>query len=520
MAPKNASPPPEASADTYWLTRFVILRWFGFIYLIAFYVAARQLVPLVGANGLTPAPLFLDEVRQHFGSTWAGFEKLPMIFWFSCSDTWLQVVPWIGVVLACVMLAGYANSVMLAVMWILYMSIVHVGQDWYGYGWEIQMLETGFLAIFLCPLLDARPFPARAPPLPVIFLFRWLIARIMLGSALIKLRGDSCWTDLTALYYHFETQPIPNPFSIWFHFLPHPLLKFGVIWTFVVELGAPWFVFWPRWGRYIAGFLIISFQFTLIISGNLSFFNWLTILPALACFDDRFWRWILPPPLVRWAGRARENQKPSLAVTVAGWAVAGLIGLLSIQPVLNLCGFRFDENWYLVEGQAMNTSFDPLCLVNTYGAFGSVGRDRPVIIFEGSDGADPDTATDWKEYPYVGSPWDPARRPPFIAPYQPHLDWQLWFAAMASPNEYPWTLNLVWKLLHNDPASLGLFAGNPFPDHPPRYVRAVLYKYHFAKPGNPDHVYWTRERLGLWLPAFSVNSPELLDFLRAERWVP
>ena len=520
MKPSSEAPATAVSTDTYWLTRFVILRWLGFVYLVAFYVAAQQLVPLVGANGLTPAPLFLDAVRDHYGSTWNAFLALPMVFWFDCSDTILQIVPWIGVILACVLLAGYANSIILTVLWILYLSIVHVGQEWYGYGWEIQMSETGFLAIFLCPLLDARPFPRRAPPLPVIFLFRWLIVRIMLGSALIKLRGDSCWTDLTALYYHFETQPIPNPFSRWFHFLPHPVLQFGVIWTFAVELVAPFFAFWPRWGRYIAGAVIISFQLTLIVSGNLSFFNWLTILPALACFDDRFWSWILPPILVRWARRAEENRRPSLSMTVAGWAVAGLVGLLSIQPVLNLFDLRFDSNGNLIEGQAMNTSFDPLSLVNTYGAFGSVGRERPVIVFEGTDSPDPDTATDWKEYPYVGSPWDPRLTPPFVAPYQPHLDWQLWFAALGSPRDYPWTRNLVWKMLHNDPATLGLFAGNPFPDHPPRYIRAVLFKYKFAPPGNPDHLYWNRTALGLWLPPYSVDSPELLDNLRMERWIP
>jgi hypothetical protein len=421
----------------------------------------------------------------------------------------LRVIPWIGVVISCFVLAGYANALMMAVLWFLYVSIVHVGQDWYGYGWEIQMSETGFLCIFLCPLLDARPFPLRAPPLQIIFLFRWLIFRIMLGSALIKLRGDSCWHDLTALYYHFETQPIPNPFSRWFHFLPHPVLQFGVIWTFVVELVSPWFVFWPRLGRYIAGAIIISFQFTLIVSGNLSFFNWLTILPALACFDDRFWRWIAPTFLKSYAVEAQLASRPSRAMNGTVWAVTGLVALLSIQPALNL----------LSPHQAMNTSYDPLHLVNTYGAFGSVGRERPVIIFEGTDSADPATATDWREYPYVGSPWDPKLAPPFIAPYQPHLDWQLWFAAMASYREYPWTLNLVWKLLHNDPATLGLFAGNPFPDHPPRYIRAVLYVYHFAKPGNPEHVWWTRERLGLWLPAFSTDSPDLLDALRQEGWI-
>ena len=497
------------SSDTYWLTRFVVLRWMGFVYLVAFYVAARQLVALVGANGLTPATLYFHQVAGPGNDVIGGFLQLPSLFWINCSDTMLCVIPWIGVVLSCVVLAGYANAVMMTVLWFFYVSIVSVGQTWYGYGWEIQMSETGFLCIFLCPLLDARPFPLRPPPIQVIFLFRWLIVRIMLGSALIKLRGDTCWTDLTALYYHFETQPIPNPFSRWFHFLPHPVLQFGVIWTFVVELGAPWFCFWPRWGRYIAGALIVSFQFTLIVSGNLSFFNWLTILPALACFDDRVWRKIVPTFVTSKAVEAQVVAKPFRPMNGIAWAVTGLVAVLSIQPVLNL----FDAH------QAMNTSYDPLHLVNTYGAFGSVGRERPVIIFEGTDSADPITATDWKEYPYVGSPWDPKLRPPFIAPYQPHLDWQLWFAAMATPDYYPWTLNLVWKMLHSDPATMALFAGNPFPDHPPRYVRAVLYIYHFAKPGNPEHVWWTRDRLGLWLPALSVDSPELLNVLHEEGWI-
>jgi hypothetical protein len=486
----------------------VILRWLGFIYLIAFYIAARQLVPLVGTHGLTPASLFLQQVHDQFGSTWLGFERLPMVFWVDCSDTTLQAAAWLGVILSCVVLAGYANGLLLAILWILYISIVHVGQDWYGYGWEIQLLETGFLSIFLCPLFDMRPFPLRPVPVSVIFLFRWLIVRIMLGSALIKLRGDSCWHDWTALYYFFETQPIPNPVSRWFHFLPHPLLQAGMILTFVVELGAPWLIFGPRWARYMAGSLIIGFQVILIISGNLSFFNWLTILPALACFDDRFWQRILPVRISARAINAQIEARPSRTMTGIAWAVTGLVVILSIQPVLNLFSSR----------QMMNTSFDPLHLVNTYGAFGTIGRERNAIIFEGTDSSNPDTATDWKEYLFVGLPGDPARAPAQIAPYQPHLDWQLWFAAMASPREYPWTLNLVWKLLHNDSATLGLFADNPFPDHPPRYVRAVYYKYQFAEPGNPEHVYWKRERLGLWLPAFSSDNAELKSFLQAEGW--
>ena len=512
MDSSTSSPRWVFPRDTYWLTRWVLLRWIGFVYLIAFYVAAKQLVPLVGANGLTPAAPYFDSVAKYEGGTLGGFLTVPSLFWLNCSDTWLRTVPWLGVIISCLVLAGYANALMMTLLWIFYMSIVHVGQEWYGYGWEIQMCETGFLAIFLCPLLELRPFPLRPPPWQIIFLFRWLIVRIMLGSALIKLRGDSCWRDLTALYYHFETQPIPNPASRWFHFLPHPVLQFGVIWTFAVELVAPFFCFWPRWGRYIAAGIIVSFQLTLIVSGNLSFFNWLTILPALAFFDDRFWRRILPTYLRSRAVEAQLVAQPSQPMTVVAWIVTGLILLLSIQPVLNLVAPS-------ERGQAMNASYDPFHLVNTYGAFGSVGRERPVIIFEGSNSDDPATATDWKEYPYLGSPWDPKLPPSQIAPYQPHLDWQLWFAAMASPEEYPWTWNLVWKLLHNDPDTLSLFAGNPFPDHPPKFVRAVLYVYHFAKPGNPEHVYWTRDRIGPWLPAYSVDSPNLLDVLHREGWV-
>jgi hypothetical protein len=276
-----------------------------------------------------------------------------------------------------------------------------------------------------------------------------------------------------------------------------------------VELGAPLFAFWPRWGRYIAGVLMVSFQFNLIISGNLSFFNWLTILPALACFDDRFWKMISPKALEEWIRLPDPKIRPFFSTQIISWVVTALIGLLSIAPIYNL--IRPD--------QSMNTSYDPLNLVNSYGAFGSVGRERFVLIFEGTSDADPQTATTWKPYPYQASPWDPKLAPRFVAPYQPHLDWQLWFAAMGSYRDYPWTLNLIWKLLHNDPGTLSLFAGNPFPDQPPKWIRVVLYRYHFAKPGNAEQVYWTREELGTWLPPLSKESPDLVNILQEEGWV-
>jgi len=251
--PGDSTEPASDRRSTYWLTRFVLLRFLGLVYAVAFLAAARQLVPLIGSHGLLPVDAYLFRIRDYLGSTSAGFLRLPSLFWFWHSDTALLAVAWAGFALSCLVVAGWANSLVMLALWALYMSIIHVGQDWYGYGWETQLLETGFLAVFLCPLLDARPFPRREPPLPVLWLFRWLIFRIMLGAGLIKLRGDAAWRNLTALYYHFETQPIPGPLSRWFHFLPRAALRAGVVFNHLAEMVAPWFVFWPRLGRRIAG---------------------------------------------------------------------------------------------------------------------------------------------------------------------------------------------------------------------------------------------------------------------------
>jgi Lipase maturation factor len=495
---------------TYWLTRFVILRLLGMIYAVAFLVAINQIIPLIGENGLLPLNTFIRRVINVLGSTGAGFARLPSIFWFTHSDASLLTAAWIGFALSCLVIAGFANAIILAVLWILYMSFVHVGQDWYGYGWEIQLLETGFLAIFLCPLLDPRPFPKRAPPKQIIVLFRWLIFRIMFGSGMIKIRGDEVWRNGTALYYHFETQPLAGPLSRWFHFLPRAVLKIGVWYNFLAELIAPLFVFGPRLARHIAGIIIVLLQIILALSGNLSFLNWLTILPALACFDDGFWSKLLPPIIVRKAETAMARAEPSRPMKITAWIITVLIAVISIQPVFNILSPR----------QIMNTSFDPYDLVNTYGAFGSVGRKRFNVVFEGTMDETPDSNAYWIAYTYKGLPVDLDKIPPQIAPYQLRLDWQMWFAAMSTPDEYPWTVNLISKLLHNDQEAVSLFADNPFPDKPPLFIRAVLYRYSFAKPGNAEGNWWNRERIGDWLPPLSTNDPRLIESLKTGEWVP
>lgn len=509
MEIENQSVHPGTGEPTYWLTRFMILRLLGVIYAVAFLVVINQIVPLIGAHGLLPVDMFLKQISQALGSGGAGFVRLPSVFWLWHSDAALLTVAWIGFILSCIVVAGYTNAPLLGVLWFLYMSIVHVGQDWYSYGWEIQLTETGFLAIFLCPLLDMRPFPRRAPPIPIIVLFRWLSFRIMLGSGLIKLRGSQMWRNGTALYYHFETQPIPGPLSRWFHFLPRVILKVGVWFNFLAEIVAPFFIFCPKIGRHFAGAVIILFQFTIILSGNLSFLNWLTILPTLACFDDGFWAKLLPKALVNKAKTAADNAEPSTHMLTTAWSVTVIIALLSIQPALNL----------LSPGQVMNSSFDPLDLVNTYGAFGTVGQERDNIIFEGTNDDTTGGKANWKPYIYKGLPVLLDKRPPQIAPYQLHLDWQMWFASMSTADQYPWTYNLVWKLLHNDPGAVSLFAENPFPKKPPRYIRAEIYRYKFVQPGNPQGLFWTRKKLGDWIPVVSVDNMQLAGYLQGVGWL-
>src|SRR6202158_4352772 len=342
-----------ALGNSYWLTRCVILRLLGFVYAVAFLVAAQQLVPLVGEHGLTPANHFLASIQAQLGSQTAGMLRVPTLFWLGISDTALPIFSWVGFGLSLVVLGGYANVILLAVLWAMYMSIVHIGQIWYGYGWEIQLLETGFLSIFLCPLLDARPFPKRPPPLLVIWLFRWLGFRIMFAAGLIKLRGDPCWRDLTCLYYHYETQPIPSPISRYLHFAPLWFHKLETAWNHFVELIVPWFSFGPRQARHIAGVLLVTFQISLIISGNLSFLNYLTIIPFLACFDDTFLRHFLPRALVKRAERAAQESQSSRINNAIAVALSVLVAWLSIPTVLNLASGR----------QLMNYSFDPLDLV-------------------------------------------------------------------------------------------------------------------------------------------------------------
>lgn len=468
-------------APDYWVARFLFGRILGAIYLVAFLVTADQFRPLLGERGLLPVPRFVAVVP---------FRRSPSLFHFRYSDRLLTAVAWTGVVLAALMVVGlpqagpaWAPLATWFVLWALYLSVVNVGQTFYAFGWESLLLEAGFLAMFLGT--ERSPAPA-----PVVWLLRWLLFRVELGAGLIKLRGDPCWRDLTCLYYHHETQPMPNPLSWYFHHLPRPVHRLEVVGNHVVQLGAPFALFAPQPVAAGAGLAIVLHQSWLVLSGNFSWLNFLTLTLAVSAFSDAQLGAVLPfrpgplLPSPLW------HQALVLACTAA---VAGL----SYWPVRNL----------LSRHQLMNFSFNPLHLVNTYGAFGSITKERYEVILEGTEDPVPSPASRWEAYEFKGKPGDPKRRPPQVAPYHLRLDWLMWFAALSTPLSHPWILALVERLLENDGATLKLLRRNPFPGRPPNFVRASLYRYRFSTwaERRATGAWWVRERVGEYLPPLGLE---------------
>jgi len=493
----------DQGAD-YRLTRWLLQRALAGIYLIAFLVAVNQFGPLLGSHGLTPVPFFLRQVSVRYS---------PSLFYLSYSDGLAAAFAWIGVACSVAALFGLSDRfgtpvsmVVWGILWLLYLSFVNVGQTWYAFGWETLLLESGFLAIFL----GAN---RATPPVVVIWMYRWVLFRLMLGAGLIKLRGDPCWRDLTCLVYHYQSQPIPNPLSWYFNLLPVAVDKAGVLFNYLAEVVAPFGYFVPVRGvRYAAGVATVGLQAMLILSGNFSWLNWLTIVLAISCFDDRAFALVFGFAAKRFRAfrdhalepRARPHQ-----IALGGLAV--LVGALSVQPAVNL----------LSPGQLMNASFEPLHLVNTYGAFGSISKQRFEVVLEGTSDSVITPSTQWKEYQFKAKPGDVNRRPPQVAPYHLRLDWLMWFAALSRDDADPWILPLVARLLQNDKPTLGLIGANPFPDRPPVFIRARLFEYRFTTPAERRQTgaWWSRTFASEYLPPLSLETPGLLDLLRSQGWV-
>jgi len=449
------------SADGFELARQVLQRGIAAVYLIAFLSAAAQFPALLGEQGLLPVPRYLG---------WSG-ARGPTLFRRRYSDRLLLAVAWTGAAVAALLVAGLPQAgpawlPMLAflLLWILYMSIVNVGQTFYSFGWETLLLEAGFMAAFLGS-------HQVAPPAPILWLFIWLAFRLEFGAGMIKMRGDRCWRDFTALYYHHETQPMPGPLSWYFHHLPKPLHRVEVLGNHFAQLVVPFLLFAPQPVGSIAAAVVIVTQLWLVLSGNFAWLNWLTIIIAFAAVSDRAAEAVLPGQ-----GRLTPDYGPTPAwFIVVVLAVSLLLLVLSWWPARNL----------VARHQLMNASFNRWHLGNAYGAFGSITRQRYEIIVEGS----PD-GTVWREYEFKGKPGDPGRMPRQFAPYHLRLDWLMWFLALGARGEN-WFVPFLQKLLQADRRTLRMLRLGPFDGAAPKYVRARIFHYRYST--------WAeKRRTGLW----------------------
>ncbi|MFJ9115017.1 lipase maturation factor family protein [Streptomyces sp. NPDC102394] len=437
------------TAPAYWTSRLVFQRALAGLYLVAFLSAALQFRALIGERGMLPVPRFTARVP---------FRRAPSLFQLHYSDRFFALCAWTGCAVAAALAAGldsrlplWGGMLLWLLPWLLYLSIVNVGQTWYAFGWESLLLEVGFLAVFLGN-------DEVAPPVLVLFLLRWILFRVEFGAGLIKMRGDACWRKLTCLYHHHETQPMPGPLSWFFHHLPAPAHRVEVAANHVTQLVVPVLLFTPQPIATAAASLMIVTQLWLVLSGNFSWLNWITIVLAASALA-------LP------SGAPSSVPATPLWYEVLVAAVAVLLVALSYRPVANMVSRR----------QIMNRSFDPLHLVNTYGAFGSVSRIRYEVVIEGTADDVPREDSDWREYEFRGKPGDPRRWPRQFAPYHLRLDWLMWFAALSPAYADTWFGGLVERLLENDRDTLRLLRRSPFPpDEPPRFVRARLFRYRYT----------------------------------------
>jgi lipase maturation factor 1 len=496
---------PNPEPPSYVLTRWVFLRLLGLVYVIAFLSLLVQVAGLIGTHGILPAGDFLQAVRHNFGS--AAYHLFPTLASISTSDAALKLLCGMGAFFGLLIMLGVGTGPALAFAWLCYVSLVTVGQDFLSFQWDILLLETGFLAIFLAPWSLLEP-PWRLgtshASTTVLWLGRWLLFRLMFLSGAVKLlSNDPTWRDLTALEYHYWTQPLPTPLAWYAAQLPTWFQRISVVGVFVLELGVPFLIFTPRRLRRLGAAIIAGFQLLIALTGNYCFFNLLTIILCVLLLDDSFFiRW-LPSRLVnRMAAHATADRHSSW-VAPAGKVIRATVAVL----ILVISGSELLET-FGHDGAVPNLAHRliswqaPFYLSNTYGLFAVMTTSRIEIVVEGSN-----DGQRWQAYEFKYKPGNVARRPCWVAPYQPRLDWQMWFAALGNYQENPWLSNFMLRLLQGTPEVTALLASNPFPNAPPRYIRSVAYDYRFTDftlrraTGN----WWQREQKGLYFPEVSLQ---------------
>jgi hypothetical protein len=493
----------ETSRSTYAVTSWIFIRLLGLAYLFAFWSLAQQVLGLIGHDGILPAADYMAALRSAMESRqigWARFHLLPTLCWWSTSDAFLEGLAAGGAVLSALLVLGVAPGLMLPLLWMAYLSLSIVGRDFLSYQWDALLLETGLLALPLGRLtaLD-RPSRAVDPPRLARWLLWWLLFRLMLGSGLVKVAsGDAAWSNLTALAVHYETQPLPTPLAWYASHLP---LWFHMASTAVVlgvELVVPWLIFVPGRLRTLSALALVVLQGLIALTGNYAFFNLLTAALCLMLLDDASLRWVVSALPTRRSSGAPWAGWPAWS---AATLVAALTLPLSVLGLANQIGVAVPGS---PVADPLARVMDPLRSVNPYGLFAVMTTTRSEIIVEGSN-----DGLRWRAYEFFDKVGDERRRPPLVAPFQPRLDWQMWFAALGQYEREPWFHAFCLRLLTGSPSVLRLLKGDPFGGRPPKFVRGTLYLYRFA--GARAHfetgAWWTRSQIGAYTPILSLGEP-------------
>lgn len=504
--------------STYQLTRWIFLRALAAIYLIAFVSLWVQVTGLIGERGILPAKTTVEFATKQFEAQKIGAARyvlFPTLCWSNSSDDFLKLQCAVGTALAVIALIGLAPAPCLFLLWLIYLSLTTIGREFLSFQWDNLLLETGFLAIFFAPL-QWLPRVVRAPRPSgiVLFLLRWLLFRLMFESGVVKLlSGDPTWRKLSALAVHFETQPLPTWIGWYAHQMPMWAHKLSTLLMFVIELGVPFLVFGPRRLRHWAAWALIGLQVFIFVTGNYCFFNLLSIALCLVLFDDAAWKRVLSSKSkaqnpINAAGNADSRlETQALRLPRWRWPIQVTAPLLIITVSISLFQlismFGAGISSWPRPVLAIYQWIAPFRSLNHYGLFAVMTTSRPEIIVEGSD----DRQT-WHAYEFKHKPGDLKRRPLFVEPHQPRLDWQMWFAALSDVRQNPWFVNFCARLLLGSPDVVALLDKNPFPEKPPRFVRAVVYDYRFTnldrrrKTGD----WWRREPKGIYLPPLSLQA--------------
>src|SRR5271170_5611069 len=477
---------PKLEAERYTLVSWVFLRLFGAIYVAAFASLAVQILGLIGHEGILPVQDYLEAAHRALGGS--AYRILPTLFWVNSGDTALVAGAVAGIVLGLLVIVNRWTRPALIGLFALYLSYVYAGQEFMSFQWDSLLLEVGFLAIFLTGRSRI-----------VVWLYRWLLFRYLFLAGVVKLlSGDPTWRNLTALQYHFWTQPLPTLLAWYAARLPPWLLKAGTAAALGIELACVFLIFLPRRLRAAAALCVLLLQLLIALTGNYNFFNLLTMLLCIFLFDDAALRGLIPRRL-KLRAESRAPRAGRLATIVAA-----ALALIVIPLGLNRIWQAFAHRSLPGLG-AITRAVSPLFIVNSYGLFAVMTVTRPEIVIEGSDDGHV-----WREFVFRYKPGPVSRPSLWNIPHQPRLDWQMWFAALGSVRENPWTIGLMQRLLEGSPAVLALLDSNPFADAPPKYVRAWLYDYRFADPrARAQGQWWVRRPEELYFPQVS-----LADFVR------